>query len=159
MVLCMAQQSEERVCYEYMEHVWFHLVSATVESKFLAAIQGLDLKHFLVVRSKSYLDLLYREEVSTGDLTLQFGKRVFPEGKQQYVTCIGSFVLEIKVRKDFQERIDAFYQSVSSKKPLHAGRLTDFITERTVITLSVENNPKTASKIKKEFAQILGLSA
>ncbi|MCB0322728.1 MAG: hypothetical protein KDD69_04110 [Bdellovibrionales bacterium] len=157
LVLCMAQQSSERVCYEYVDHVWFHLVSSAVESKFLHAMQNLNLTHYLAVGSDSYLDRLYQNEVATGALELFLGRRIFPAEKEHYLTCLGTFVLRISVRKPFLERIEQFYSSVQSAKSLHAGKVTDFITERTTLTLSIENNPRLAKKIKNGFVQILGL--
>lgn len=156
LVLCMAQASKERICYEYMDHIWFHLCSSTVETKLLKAVKQLGVRHSIAVGGDTYLDRLYLEDVETQPPALRFGSSVFPPGKEQYLSCIGPYVLRIKPKKEFLPVIEAFYGSVSARRPLSAGTAAAFVSQRSRFTMTLEHNPAKAARIKRSFERFFG---
>lgn len=156
MVLCMAQDSEERVCYEYVDHVWFHLVSSAVENQFVKAMNNLGLTHFLAVGGDTFLDKLYANEIEPEKLTLTFGKRPLTSDSDNYISCVGSYILKIKPSKTTLPVINNFFASTVKSEDLKAGAVSDFVKQRCSIKMTLENNPKKAEKIKRAFRRYFG---
>jgi hypothetical protein len=149
LVLCMVHASEMRQCHEYVDHVWFHLVSSTVEVRLIKAIQDMQVKHYLCVGSNTLLDRAYQREVDFGGMHLEFG--VKPLDAENYLSCVGPYILRLQLKADALRRIENFYSNSSNSDLPRATDIGEFVHERTSIGLSVEYNSRRADSIRRAF--------
>lgn len=147
-VLCMVQSSNTRECHEYVDHVWFHLVSSSVEGRLIKAIQNMKITHYLFSGANTALDRAYEKEIEKGSMLLKFGAR--PLKAESYLSCAGPYVVRIKPSEAGTKRIAQFYRASSKEYP-KAAAIAEFVREPIKLAISVEHNGKRADAVRKAF--------
>lgn len=142
---------EERVLYEYVEHVWFHTANPVNEAHFWKAMKRMNAKYVLISRGGTSLDRDYEPLVKRVDSRYSFGRSDFPARPNQYLSVLGDYLMDVKLSKALNDNIRSHYEKSSSSESQLRQEILVFAAQRGRCTLTVTRDPVRAARERRKF--------
>lgn len=140
--------------YFYNPHEWFFIAHEYESTAYFESIETYGVKHFTVVGSRSDLDLW--AEKKHPEKTLHYYCSPKPLlNHQLYITVIGDYYVQVKLRKDVADIIDELFKSTNLGKNIQSPpqHVIDFFRIKSPCTMTIEKNKEKADKFRRKIAR------
>lgn len=152
-------QSRSKCYFEYIQHIWYHLVNPQDELQYISSVKQNNAKYYLISRSNTKLDKIYLKLMEGDKKTVVFGRDgLFKNGSKNISKNIGvvsTMVLEFRMPKKIEELYHSFYQNNNNlDKALDAQRVLNAKGKYSIV---IYNNKLISQRIHNSFTDYLGL--
>jgi hypothetical protein len=148
--------SKRKQMYVWSPHFWFHLLDLKKELQAMRAMKTGGNKHFLIIGSDSYLDKLPARYWNKHVYDWSYAVGPFEGEDRRYIDVIDDYVLTVLFTPQFVKELDALLDRVRNEHDLQKIDLNTFFNKRTMVTLTLENNPAKAKRLTKKFKEFFG---
>ena len=157
-VLALFRECEDSKMFEWNPHPWYDLVSAKHEQLLHNAIGHLGRHTYVISGGDTALDHWAVRLYSRNVYTYSFAQSSFEGLSDRHMALIGSYVLTINLSTDVAQRIDSFFNKTSPRGISNFEELFDLLTRSDKHALALENCPRKAHGLRKQFYEYWGHS-
>lgn len=156
--VALFRHSKMKILFEWIPHPWFYLVIHDKQIQFQKASRITGRKFHMIIGGQTYLDKLCIQYWPEDLYEYSFAESPFSGDNATYLDVIDDYVLTIKLTGKTAAAIDRLYESIRTAEDVELGRILEVLTSRTKVTLTLERNPKKASKLIRKFTDFFGVS-
>ena len=151
LVFALLEKSDDQILYEYLPHVWFHLVQWHDEGIFERAIREAGFTQYVIVVGDTYLDRLFEHFFQERPGEYSFGNDPFGKHGLEYISVVGSYIVTVVINGKTQKQIETLYTSVTNSKDISISDIVTLFEKGNRVTLKVQHSEMQAKKLRRKF--------
>ncbi len=156
-VLNLLRDSQRRVHLSWNPHTWFHFVQTTQEAQFFEGLRFYKVRMYKMVGGRTFLDRMTVKYWDPSIVTHSFAAGPFESERETYFSVIDDYITTVRLNTKMARDIDSFYERTSSAKNLDIQALFALLQSKVNASITLENNPRKARRIEKQFAEYFGV--
>jgi hypothetical protein len=144
--------------FSWVPHPWFLLLEVEKEERLHRLFSFARRRFYTAVGGTTYMDRTAMGRFYNGSRhTVSFSPGTFAGERRRYLDVIGDFVLTVSLDPRTSKRIDQLFATNRGGSTEDAARYYQALTKYCTMTITLENNPRKASRMKAEFFRIFEL--
>ncbi len=158
-ILALLKRTGASDMFSWVSHPWFLLLELEKEERLHRLFSFARRRFYTAVGGTTYLDRAAIARFYRGSQhTVAFSRRVFPHlERRSYLDVVGDFVLSVSLDPRTSKRIDQLFATTKGSVSESAAKYYQALTKYCTMTVTLENNPKKAGRLKSEFLRIFDL--
>ncbi len=159
LTLLLLKEVKEGAVFEWCPHPWFMLVQQEFEERFKRALEKSGRDIYCIIGGRGRLDNLWIR--SRPSPTIRYNNQVSPfdDRRTEYFTVAGQYVLTAKLAREAADGIDHYFRKARSLRDVDYREIREFIDRSWTLSVTLENNPGKARKIRRQFESSAAFTA
>jgi len=158
-MLTLLEQTGKKRMLQWIPQPWYELIQHEKEIRFQNALRALGCKAHVIFGGESYLYQHLSRNWSRDVYDFVLSAEFMPSERSKAIGVIGDYVLTVKLDSATTDLLDRYFTETSGPDDMSVGRFVSILNGRIRSSITLENSPARAAKLKRQFCRFLGLNA